>query len=272
MKEKEIRKKLNFYGYLSNDLDEVSEMYQLRTGEEPTAFVIQRGWEVTGSDMNFNLLVTSPYGGFASIYATHHITVDELNHLSHLKEMRYKDVTRINDGSVSEIDLDDYLEGLLSDDEGYTRRCNYCGKKYATDPGDIVYHCGDAECEGRDATEKIRYSSGGEAFRVVVDPLENYNLDNPNIFTVAGHVYMIEAENGLVKLGRSNDIKARFAALSTMSPVVLILRHLVYCKDYVASESKLHVMFADRRHHGEWFNLQKNELKWLMSLLDGDLD
>jgi len=97
-------------------------------------------------------------------------------------------------------------------------------------------------------------------------------MDSPDKSKIMGHVYMIKAPNNLYKLGRSNDIQKRFGALSTMSPVMLILKHTVFCRDYVAAEAKMHKKYADKRHHGEWFALSKHDINWIYTLSDGDLD
>lgn len=66
-------------------------------------------------------------------------------------------------------------------------------------------------------------------------------------------IYLIGCDaNTLVKIGRSNDVQARFTALQTMSPVKLTL--LWQTLGGAELETALHRRFEDRRSHGEWFD------------------
>ena len=65
-------------------------------------------------------------------------------------------------------------------------------------------------------------------------------------------VYFIEADNGLIKIGRSQNVMQRFAGLAAASPTPL--RLLGFIADTVSChETRLHELFAAQRHHGEWF-------------------
>lgn len=56
----------------------------------------------------------------------------------------------------------------------------------------------------------------------------------------------------LVKIGFTEDLRARFAALQTMVPVPLtFIGHMPGDK---AVEAHLHTLFADARSNGEWFS------------------
>lgn len=65
-------------------------------------------------------------------------------------------------------------------------------------------------------------------------------------------VYFIEAENGLIKIGVSDDPVSRFGQIRTMSPLPLRLRGVVPGAGN-AGEAELHQRFAADRAHGEWF-------------------
>lgn len=65
-------------------------------------------------------------------------------------------------------------------------------------------------------------------------------------------VYFIEGVGtGLVKIGWTIDVAARWADLSTMSPAPLNL--LAVMPGGRTKEQELHGLLAEYRHHGEWF-------------------
>ena len=77
----------------------------------------------------------------------------------------------------------------------------------------------------------------------------------------AGYVYVLRAENGLFKIGRSRNPMQRVQELSgTTGPVEieLILSH--YVADCAKSERELHAAFTDKRARGEWFALDVFDL------------
>lgn len=72
-------------------------------------------------------------------------------------------------------------------------------------------------------------------------------------------VYVIaQPGSPIVKIGRSSaHPEARFQAIRTMSPVPLALRAF-WCTDELdySAELELHMRFASRRMHGEWFDFE----------------
>lgn len=70
-------------------------------------------------------------------------------------------------------------------------------------------------------------------------------------YTTPTIVYFILSANGLVKIGRSINIKSRFKSLCSMSPVKLELLHTIEGTHY--TEVELHKKFDPIRSHGEWF-------------------
>lgn len=81
------------------------------------------------------------------------------------------------------------------------------------------------------------------------------------ISTVAGketyekdcRVYFVEADGlGLVKIGYALDVRKRFIALMTASPVRLTL--LGTLPGGAKLEAAIHAQLADHRAHGEWFH------------------
>lgn len=68
---------------------------------------------------------------------------------------------------------------------------------------------------------------------------------------VGGHVYFVEAENGLIKVGFSKSIRERFKKLATATPLTLTLLGLR--PGTAQAEREIHKRFADQRVMGEWF-------------------
>jgi hypothetical protein len=73
-------------------------------------------------------------------------------------------------------------------------------------------------------------------------------------------VYLIRAENGLTKIGHSSNIEKRLLDLQIASPVPLKLLHYWLIADASNVESALHQRFAAKRKHGEWFDLDDEDI------------
>jgi hypothetical protein len=73
-------------------------------------------------------------------------------------------------------------------------------------------------------------------------------------------VYLIRAENGLVKIGCSTGIERRLMYLQTGTPHELTLLGVIETDHPRELERQLHKRFADRRRRGEWFELSEDEI------------
>lgn len=73
--------------------------------------------------------------------------------------------------------------------------------------------------------------------------------------------YVIQSSCGLIKIGKSLDPSARLNDLQVGSPHELTLLGVI--DDDV--ESDLHMKFADLRRRGEWFEPDKDLIKWFNS-------
>ena len=71
---------------------------------------------------------------------------------------------------------------------------------------------------------------------------------------VEQHVYIIEAQNGLIKIGTAQDPKARLAQVRTHSPVKARLV-AVWLGDS-NQERELHTLFRRWWSHCEWFRCE----------------
>lgn len=64
-------------------------------------------------------------------------------------------------------------------------------------------------------------------------------------------IYIVEAENGRVKIGRSRSPEQRIVCIRTHSP--LMVRLIAVWEDTAGAEAALHDKFAPARLHCEWF-------------------
>jgi len=81
------------------------------------------------------------------------------------------------------------------------------------------------------------------------------------------YVYFIEADNGLVKIGKSKNVRKRLAALRGGSPIHLRLLYSIDCNGRASeTEKHFHKMFEAKRKHGEWFGLNKKEKRDIMRM------
>lgn len=83
-----------------------------------------------------------------------------------------------------------------------------------------------------------------------------------------GYVYMIGPAEPVapyrVKIGKADDVNARLKGLQTGSLVTLKIMWTVEHPEPHKLERQLHDNFADRRTHGEWFDLGANPIAVIM--------
>jgi hypothetical protein len=86
-----------------------------------------------------------------------------------------------------------------------------------------------------------------------------------------GFVYLIRAENGLIKIGRSADPAERLLQFSSL-PVAVELIHQIATNDMAWLEAELHAEYASQRVRGEWFSLSPADVKALAHMKTRDRD
>jgi len=74
-------------------------------------------------------------------------------------------------------------------------------------------------------------------------------------------VYLIRAENGLVKIGKTHDVQARLQALDIGSPVSLELLYVIETQYADEVEQRLHGIYEAKRVKGEWFALSEQDIQ-----------
>lgn len=77
-----------------------------------------------------------------------------------------------------------------------------------------------------------------------------------------GFVYILEG-GGYCKIGRTCNPNKRIAQISPKLPFDTTLVHMIPTDDSLRLEAILHERFENKRVNGEWFNLDREDIKWL---------
>jgi len=275
----ELRSKMVFHAYDSKDLDAIETAFIKRFGGTPKAFMTRSPFMIRGRIENKKKLVlSSKHCGYNSVFVPLILDKESLERTIHalgeVSRMVYVDRRKIDaDIRVSQANKENQRRT-------YEKHCTYCGKKYMTDVVNPTPTCGSSICAIRhkeylEVRKELNAKSAkiGKASKIDKSTrMPEINLDSPSNTTFQGYVYCIRAENGLFKIGRSDDVEHRFASLRTMSPVDVYLEHTVFSDNYVMAEEYAHKELDQYRHHGEWFDLPENIYNWFISLDNYDLD
>lgn len=85
-------------------------------------------------------------------------------------------------------------------------------------------------------------------------------------------LYLVMASNGLTKIGISRSPFGRFGELCNASPIALSLIHVSTVKNAISVESALHEQFRTKRHHGEWFRLNDEDIARIVAAYPQDAE
>lgn len=92
--------------------------------------------------------------------------------------------------------------------------------------------------------------------------LEFENLDTCR--KQKGIVYFVRRKDGIIKIGFSTDFESRLKALSFEHGNLEII-HLVKTNNAIVTETLFHNFYKSKRVEGEWFELNKNDIKFIKS-------
>lgn len=76
-----------------------------------------------------------------------------------------------------------------------------------------------------------------------------------------GHVYFLLADNGMVKIGKAKSVDKRLKQVKPKMPYDLEIVHKIKSDKPLKLESVFHSFFEKHRKKGEWFDLNKNDLR-----------
>ncbi len=92
---------------------------------------------------------------------------------------------------------------------------------------------------------------------IVVEPLDSEEFDNS---LEPGHVYLLKHDKAY-KIGRSSDASRRYKEIKVQMPLKTEEIHVIETDDTVGIEAYWHKRFANKRLEGEWFALNKADIK-----------
>ena len=282
----ELYELMTFQGYATRNLDEAAFCYQERFEEKPKAFMVRSPFRISGSSKNKELIVLSPKcGGYAAIYIPTKLDKQHLEEvLSKIEAVSRKQFVerRKLEIIVEQEDMRRQYERKF-----YERHCNYCGSRYKTTVLEPEQHCWKSDCrmKHKEYLEEVKLRNkewrerarakrkqDEQAKEKETRDLPDFTMETPVSSSLQGWIYFIEAANGYVKIGRSDDPSKRFIDITNMSPVPLWLRHTIFSDNYVLAEARAHRLFSEYRKHGEWFELPANIWDRCLDLDHYDLD
>lgn len=80
-----------------------------------------------------------------------------------------------------------------------------------------------------------------------------------------GYVYVLRA-GPYHKIGHSVNVDRRITEVATLLPWEVELVHTIKSDNRIALEAYLHKRFKGKRRNGEWFELDEEDVTWLMTL------
>lgn len=108
--------------------------------------------------------------------------------------------------------------------------------------------------------ERFYYSSSDQFIEEYNETLKK-SAESSGTGPEFGFVYLLHSENGYYKIGRTQTMDNRLGSIRREYPVKIELLHLIPCDDYKRIERMFHILFADRRVQGEWFDLPESAVE-----------
>jgi hypothetical protein len=93
-----------------------------------------------------------------------------------------------------------------------------------------------------------------------------------NLSRYQGYIYLLICANGMYKIGRSRNIEERIRGLNREIPIHIHCVHHFLSDCSPAAEKYMHNKFSNERVGYEWFNLSPEQVEWICSLKDRDID
>lgn len=84
-----------------------------------------------------------------------------------------------------------------------------------------------------------------------------------------GFVYLIRANTGHFKIGRTRKPDDRIATFGVKLPFEVEYLAVIQTPDMYQLEADLHNQYSDKRVNGEWFNLLPDDVAYIQSLAGG---
>jgi len=142
------------------------------------------------------------------------------------------------------------LDRRLSDGAFRTLALYLYHEQHNLDPPDVATVAGDLNCSIRTIN---RYRQELAACNYITIPPQE------------GWIYVVQCDR-FCKIGKTNNVKNRFAQIQSSMPFLLKLVHQSQHNDIVQAERHIHGAFSDKRVRGEWFDLTEEDLAWFKTL------
>jgi len=122
--------------------------------------------------------------------------------------------------------------------------------------------CKQAENEIKQAVDRTKqereYLRQQQAKRMI-------ETSTANAKPATDYLYLIEHQNGLVKIGRSVNPEAREKTLQAEDPRLRLIFSGIGCGCF---ERRLHKIFSSVRRRGEWFDLEEHHRQWIITFCE----
>lgn len=89
-------------------------------------------------------------------------------------------------------------------------------------------------------------------------------------FTGNGYVYLIRAETGACKIGKSKNLNDRMKHFTVKLPFKTDFVHAIVCRDMSKTERDFHRLFEKQRINGEWFLLDDHQIEFFKGIRSCD--
>ena len=83
-----------------------------------------------------------------------------------------------------------------------------------------------------------------------------------------GYIYLVRAESGEYKIGRSKNVSARMKNFATLAPFSFELIHTFPAHIFWKAERNLQNHFHDKRIKGEWYRLDQIDVEVICRISD----
>lgn len=133
-------------------------------------------------------------------------------------------------------------------------------KVESADPNDFI-SVGEDGIEYIDTAKVMANSSVLKAVEIREGKVISIGLANGKRVRSHEYLYLIRAENGLIKIGYSEDVQRRYSLLNTASPIALELLWFMESARARLIEAELHQRFASKRVRGEWFAIGDEDVE-----------
>jgi hypothetical protein len=165
-------------------------------------------------------------------------------------------ITKHGEAVYAEIDIDDCLLGGEPYDD-FEQIKRYVSKER------LQAYINHSNSHGYKKTLAIAILDGENPFPITKSKWET-SAENK------GFVYLLWAENGLHKIGKAKSIDDRVHNLGIKIPIKTKLIHAFKTEDRNKAEADLHQRYAEKREHGEWFDLNEQDIAEITAIKDFD--